>query len=135
MAWPIFATRSVTAPTVNSSPCFNTCSPVTRLPLTIRPVGTAQIAEHELAADLVQLAMAPAHLCRLDADDTIVVAPEARHVVGQLECRGGASAPHDLEYIIHRRWPVGFCDVCRRDDWTDGKPSYVRLSDRAPGRK
>ena len=58
------------------------------------------------------LAMAPADLRRLDADYAIVVATEAGDVVGQLERGRGASAPHDLEYIIHRRWPVGLrrCD-------------------------
>ena len=75
------------------------------------PIGAAQVAEHELSPDLVELAMAAANLCRLDADDTIVVAPEAGDVVGQFERGGGASAPHDLEYIIHRRWPVGFRDA------------------------
>ncbi len=74
-------------------------------------IGTAQVAKHELSADLVKLAMAPAHLRRLDADDTVVVATEAGDVVGQLECGRGASAPHDLEYIVHRRWPEGCCDA------------------------
>ena len=36
--WPSFATRSVTAPTVSSSPGFKTCCPVTFLPLTNVPL-------------------------------------------------------------------------------------------------
>ena len=109
--WPSLATRSVTAPTVSSSPCFQDLLACNSFAVDERPVGAAQVTERELASDLEELAMAPADLRRLDADHTVVVATEAGHVVGQLECRRGASAPHDLEYIIHRRLArsVGTC--------------------------
>ena len=81
------------------------------LAVDVGPIRAAQVAEHELAADFVELTMAPAYLCRLDADDTIVVASQAGDVIGQLECGRNASAADDLEYIIHRKWPVSFCDV------------------------
>ena len=60
-----------------------------------------------LSADLEDLAMAPADLRRLDPDDAVVVATDAGDAVGQLERRRGASAADDLEYVIHRGWPVG----------------------------
>ena len=72
-------------------------------------VGTAEVAHGQLAVDVVDLAMPPADLRRLDADDTIIVAPEAGDPFGQLERRRGAPAPHDLKYIIHRGFvPIRF---------------------------
>src|SRR5262249_22364593 len=66
------------------------------------PVGTAQVADRELAPDLEELAMAAADLRRLDANQAIVVPAEGRDAVGQFEGSGGTAASDHLEYIIHR---------------------------------
>ena len=75
-AWPSWATRSVTAPTVSSSPCFKGLLPGDLLAIDERPVGTAEVADRELVRDLKKLAMAPADLRRLDADQAVIVATD-----------------------------------------------------------
>ncbi len=130
-AWPSLATRSVTAPTVSSSPCFKTCCPVTFLPLTNVPLELPRSRIVSLSADLENLAMAPADLRRLDADQAVVVATDAGDAIGQLERRRGTSAADDLEYVIHRGFvPIAWhvdSHCCRRNDRSSCKLSSREL--------
>ena len=66
-----------------------------------RPVGAAQIAEHEPVAVLEELAVAAAHLGGADPDQAVVVAADAVDSVDQLERVGFAAAADDLENIVH----------------------------------
>src|SRR5262249_21228675 len=50
-------------------------------------------------------------LRRFDADHAVVVPAETGDAVSQLECRSGAAAPDDLEYVIHRGFvPIEYSD-------------------------
>ena len=72
--------------------------------------------------------MAPADLRRFDADQAIIVATDDRNAIGQLESRRGASAAHDLEYIVHRGFVPNTLHVgshfSRRNDRTLCKLSF-----------
>ena len=66
------------------------------LAVDIRPVGAAQVAEHEPLAVFVKLAVASADLGGADPDQAVVVAADAVDSVDQLQVLSPARSPRSM---------------------------------------
>ena len=121
---------SVTAPTVNSSPCFKTCCPETFLPLTNVPLELPRsrivsLSETSKTSQWRRLTCDDLMRIKQSSWRPMLVTPSA-----SLRVVEALRPADDLEYVIHRgfvpiAWHVG-SHCCRRND-----RSFCKLSSRA----